>query len=188
MGERLSLIDLSVLYPGQGYRPGVEEVYEPRIEIRRLSDRAVVTVIELLSPANKATPGASSYSRDRFEILCRPVHLVELDFLIDGERLKMQDELPRVQYYALISRVERRPDLDVYAWSIRDPLLTIPIPLQAPDPDIPLDLAAIFQTVYQRARYERSINYKAPLGLPLDPKDREWAEAIAREFDPHRAH
>ena len=77
---------------------------------------------------------------------------------------------------------------DVYAWSIRDPLPTIPIPVMAPDPDIPLDLAAIFQTVYQRARYERSIDYKAPLGLALNPEHRAWAEAIARDFNPRMAH
>ena len=73
---------------------------------------------------------------------------------------------------------------DVYAWSIGDPLPIIPIPLLAPDPDIPLDLAAIFQNVYQRARYERSVDYKAPLGLPLSPEHRARAEAIGRDFDP----
>jgi hypothetical protein len=57
----------------------------------------------------------------------------------------------------------------------------------APDADIPLDPAAIFQTVYQRARYERSVNYKATLGLPISPDDRTWAAALARDFDPRRA-
>jgi hypothetical protein len=66
-------------------------------------------------------------------------------------------------------------------------LPTIPIPLKAPDPDIPLDLAAIFATVYQRARYERSIDYQAPLGLPLSPADRAWAEELARSANPKAA-
>jgi hypothetical protein len=35
---------------------------------------------------------------------------------------------------------------------------------------------------------ERSIDYKAPLGLPLSPEHRAWAEAIARDFDPRMAH
>jgi hypothetical protein len=92
--------------------------------------------------------------------------------LIGGKRLPVDADLPSGQYFAFVSRAEWRPMSDVYAWSIRDPLPTIPIPLMAPDPDIPLDLAAIFQTVYQRARYERSIDYKAPLGLPLSPEHR----------------
>ena len=91
----------------------------------------------------------------------------------------MEDELPKGHYYAFVSRAERRPCRDTYAWTIRDPLPTIPIPLKAPDPDIPLDLAAIFATVYDRARCERSIDYAAPLDLPLSPEDRAWAEAMA---------
>jgi hypothetical protein len=184
LGERMSLISPPDSHPEYGSRSDTGEVSELRIEIRRLSDRAVITVIELLSPINKQAQGANLYSKDRFEILQRRVHLVELDLLIDGERLNMQDELPRGHYYAFVSRAKRRPASDVYAWSIRDPLPTIPIPLMTPDPDISLDLAAIFQTVYQRARYERSINYKAPLGLPLRREDRDWAEAIAQNFDP----
>jgi Protein of unknown function (DUF4058) len=66
------------------------------------------------------------------------------------------------------------------SWSIRDPLPTIPVPLMAPDPDISLDLAAVFGAVYRRGQYERSIDYQAPLELPLAPKDRTWAQKRAR--------
>ena len=88
----------------------------------------------------------------------------------------MARPLPRGDYFAFVSRTERRPRSDVYAWSLRDPLPTIPIPLLSPDPDIPLDLAAIFATVYQRGRYEQSIDYGEPLVLPLSAEDRAWAE------------
>jgi hypothetical protein len=83
-------------------------------------------------------------------------------------------------YHALVSRADRRPISDVFSWSIRDPLPTIPVPLMAPDADISLDLATVFNTVYQRGRYERSIDYSAPLELPLGPKDHAWAEKQAR--------
>jgi hypothetical protein len=169
-------------------RCGVEEVSEARLEIRRLSDRELVTAIELLSPSNKEAPGEPLYSQKRLELIHQPVHLVELDLLIRGKRLEMEDELPRGHYYAFVSRAERRFLSDTFNWTIRDPLPTIPIPLMAPDLDVPLDLASIVRSVYEWARYERSISYQAPLGLPLDPKDREWAEAIARDFDPRRAH
>src|SRR5262249_52898574 len=86
--------------------------------------------------------------------------------------------------HALVSRTEQRPLADVYSWSILDRLPTIPIPLMAPDPDIPLELAAIFATVYPRGQYERSIDYRAPLGLPLGAEDRAWAEALARSALP----
>jgi hypothetical protein len=96
----------------------------------------------------------------------------------------MEDDLPDGHYFALISRAERRFLSEIYAWTIRDPLPSIPIPLKEPDADISLDLAAVFARVYQGARYERSINYTAPLDLPLSQEDRAWAEALARAVAP----
>jgi hypothetical protein len=165
-----------------------EEVIEHRIEIRRLPDRELVTVVELLSPSNKEPPGDRLYLKKHFELIHQPVHLVELDLLIGGKRLPLLDaDLPAGDHFAFISRSEWRPMSEIYAWSIRHPLPSIPIPLMAPDPDIRLDLAEIFNTVYRRAHYERSINYGVPLELPLKPEDRAWAEEIARGFDPRRA-
>jgi hypothetical protein len=157
----------------------VEEVKERWIEIRRRPDWTPVTIIELLSPTNKQGYGYDDYQYKRVSLIARPIHLVELDFLIGGHHPPMERPL-RGDYHALVSRTEKRPLANVYSWSIRDPLPTIPIPLLAPDPDIPLDLAAIFVTVYQRGQYERSIDYTAPLNLPLGADDRAWAEDLAR--------
>jgi hypothetical protein len=161
-------------------RHRVEEVVEKRIAIRRFPDRELVTAIELLSPSNKQLPGNALYDTKRLELIHQKIHLVELDLLIAGQRLPMEDELPKGHYYAFVSRAERRFQSDAYAWTIRDPLPTIPVPLKAPDPDILLELAPIFATVYERARLGRSIDYAAPLRLPLSQEDRAWAEALAR--------
>jgi hypothetical protein len=174
-----------VTLPLQMYQ--TEELIEHRIEIRRFPNRELVTVVELLSPSNKEPPGARLYLEKHFEFIHQSVHLVELDLLIGGKRLPVDADLPPGQYFAFVSRAEWRPMSDIYAWSIGDPLPIIPIPLMAPDPDVPLDLAAIFQNVYQRARYERSVDYQAPLGLPLSPEHLAWAEAIGRDFDPRAA-
>lgn len=68
----------------------------------------------------------------------------------------------------------------MYFWSIRRPLPAIPIPLRAPDPDVWLDLAAVFTTTYDRARYGRVLDYRRPLDLPLLDEDRIWAYEAAR--------
>ena len=161
----------------------VEEVKERWIEIRRRPDWTPVTIIELLSPTKKQGHGYDDYQYKRVSLIARPIHLVELDFLIEGHRPPMERPL-RGDYHALVSRTERRPLADVYSWSVRDGLPTIPIPLVAPDPDVPLGLAVIFATVYQRGQYERSIDYLAPLDLPLAAPDRAWAEALARGVPP----
>jgi hypothetical protein len=161
----------------------VEEVKERWIEIRRKPDWVPVSILEILSPSNKLGHGHEEYVFKRVSLIARPVHLIELDLLLGGRRLPMAGPLPPGDYYAFVSRTDRRPRSDVYAWSIRDKLPTIPIPLLSPDPDIALDLAEVVATVYNRGHYERSIDYHAPLALPLAAADRIWAELQARSRD-----
>jgi Protein of unknown function (DUF4058) len=159
----------------------VEDAKERWIEIRRKPDWEAVTIIELLSPANKRGYGYEDYLYKRVSLIARTIHLVELDFLIGGQSLPMGRPL-RGDYHVLVSRAEQRPLSNVYSWSIRAALPVIPIPLMAPDPDVALDLRAIFATVYQRGQYQRSIDYTSPLVLPLSPEDRTWAESLAQAF------
>jgi hypothetical protein len=59
---------------------------EPFVEVRVLGSNEVVTVIEVLSPSNKA-PGArgrEEYLRKQREIIASNVNLVEIDLLRDG--------------------------------------------------------------------------------------------------------
>jgi hypothetical protein len=57
----------------------LEEIRETWIEIRRLPDLELVTVIELLSPTNKAGTGRLEYLEKRHELHTRRVNLVEID-------------------------------------------------------------------------------------------------------------
>jgi Protein of unknown function (DUF4058) len=159
----------------------LEEVRESWIEIRRLPDMSLVTVVELLSPSNKVGNGREEYLERRLALIRQPVHIVELDFLLGGHRLPMRNPLPPGHAYAIVSRAERRPDAEVYAWTLRDGLPPIPIPLDAPDPDVSLELAPAFGMAYDRGRYGRILRYHEPLPFPVDPEDRLWIEALGRE-------
>jgi Protein of unknown function (DUF4058) len=157
-----------------------KEVRDVWIEIRRPPKRAPIAVIEVLSPTNKSSDGFVEYKLKRTSTIRQRVHLVEFDFLLGGRRLSMGEPLPTGDYYALVSRAERRPDCEVYAWTVRDSLPAIPIPLVPPDEDVVVDLRAVFNTAYTRGRYGRLIDYAAsPLAL-RKPDDRAWAEKIAR--------
>ncbi|MFO0950484.1 MAG: DUF4058 family protein [Isosphaeraceae bacterium] len=156
----------------------VEEVRETRIEVLRVPELTLVTVVELLSPSNKTGVGRAEYLEKRLALVDQPIHIVELDLLLAGRRLPMRGPLPPGNAYAFVSRSGRRPACDVYAWTIRDPLPVIPIPLAEPDPDVPLDLSSAFATAYKRGRYARILRYLQPLTLPLSADDRVWAEAI----------
>ncbi len=157
-----------------------EEVRDTWIEILRLPEQRLVTVIELLSPTNKASSGHDKYLQKRFRLVQQGVHLVEIDLLVSGLRPPTVQPLPTGDYYAFVSRAERSPVGEVYAWSIRRRLPKVPIPLLAPDPDVTIDLAALFATAYERGRYARLVDYRAPLTVPLGADDLAWAEGLAR--------
>ncbi len=157
-----------------------EEAHERWIEILHRPERSLIAVLELLSPANKEEPGLHRYREKRFALLMQDVHLVEIDLLLAGRRLTVRKPLPPADYYALVSRGDRRPDCQVYAWSLRQPLPTIPLPLKAPDPDLPLDLGAVFTTTYDKGRYARSLSYGAPPVVHLQAEIREWVAQQVR--------
>jgi hypothetical protein len=161
----------------------VEELDEIRlrwIEVRRLPDMSLVTVIEILSPTNKSGSGRIEYVEKRNRLIRQPVNLVEIDLLLRGHRPLMGAPLPAADYFAFVSRHDRRPNCDVFAWSIRQVLPVIPIPLSGLDPDASLDLGAIFSHTFDIGPYRKVIKYAAPLELPLASEDRAWAEEIGR--------
>ena len=68
--------------PAQVRLPAVDRERLSYVEIRDRRDRELVTVIELLSPANKYMgPDRGQYLAKRVELLNGPVHLVEIDLL-----------------------------------------------------------------------------------------------------------
>src|SRR5580704_9755101 len=92
-----------------------EEQHERWIEILHRPERSLVSVLELLSPANKEEPGLHRYGDKRLALLHQEVHLVEVDLLLSGRRLPLRRPLPPADYYVLISRGDQRPNCQVYA-------------------------------------------------------------------------
>lgn len=96
--------------------PQVDPVRESFIEIRDAEDRSLVTVIELLSPTNKA-PGADrdQYVSERKCLLHSTVNFVEIDLLRGGVRHEVEG-LPQCDYAIMVSRYVQRPS--VWLWSL----------------------------------------------------------------------
>ncbi|OYV79650.1 MAG: hypothetical protein B7Z73_19185 [Planctomycetia bacterium 21-64-5] len=117
----------------------------------------------------------------RNAILCQPVHLVELDLLIGGQRLPLAKPLPPARYYAFVSRADQRPMCQIVPWGVRQPLPTIAIPLLPGDPDVALELGAVFEETYERGGYDNDVDYTAPSPARLDDADSQWAAELARQ-------
>jgi hypothetical protein len=157
------------------------EVREAYIEIQRVPGYELVTVIELMSPWNKNGSGVGIHRGNRAALVRDGIHFVELDLLRGGTRTELSRPLPTGDYYAYVSRGDRKPDVDVFAWRLRDKLPTIRIPLRAPDKDVPLNLGEAERTAYERGRYDRKLRYARPLDPPLQGEDAKWAESLLRE-------
>jgi Protein of unknown function (DUF4058) len=108
---------------------------------------------------------------ERFVIYCSDTIS---GLLLGGKRMPMRRPLPPGECFAIVSRYHTRPDAEVYAWSLRDVLPAIRLPLRAPDADLVLDLSAIYEETFRRGRYERELRYDRPLQVPLPPAAGEW--------------
>ncbi len=150
------------------------------LAVRSLKNREIVTVIEVLSPWNKTGDGRVQYLEKRDALLSSTAHLVELDLLRGGKRLPTKEKQPPGDYYAFVSRRRKRPKTEVYAWSCRHSLPTIPIPLARGDADVTLELQAAFDETYDRAGYKYSMNYQAEVSPPLRDEDQAWIKSLLK--------
>jgi hypothetical protein len=154
------------------------------VEIRDLEERQLVTAIEVLSPANKRGTGRREYLAKRRRILVSTAHLLEVDLLRRGRRLPMREALPPHPYFVFLSREGRRPETDTWPVAFDQPLPTVPVPLLAGDPDVPLDLQLALTSVYDQLGYRFALNYSRPPRVRLTPDQAAIADPYLRPFRP----
>jgi hypothetical protein len=139
------------------------------VEVLETDTLRLVTSIEILSPVNKRPSHEAyhDYQRKRRALLRSEMHLLELDLLRGGERPRLECPVPPVPYYATLSRVKRRPYVDVWPIQLWERLPLLPVLLLDPDPDAALDLSAVTAAVYERGAYARLIDYHRPPPPPM---------------------
>lgn len=163
-----------------------EERHVPYIEIIQPGTGEVVTVIEVLSPANKIGDGRDQYLQKQAELLDTKANLVEIDLLGYGHptvlaRNAIITEPADWRYLINISRAHRRKQLEFYAIPLRERLPRCRIPLRPPDPDAVLDLPAVFTRCYDVGGYDLLIDYSKPPAAPLSQAELAWLTALLQE-------
>ncbi len=161
----------------------IEESYVEIVDPE--SGWAVVTSIELLSPANKTpgSPGRELYAKKQAEVLASRASLVEIDLLFQGEHTVAPPawKIPPVEPRRLLATVVRGPRHDTAIVRRIGPRRRLPIvdvPLGPRDADVPCDLQALYARAYENGAYEALLDYRRPVPRFLDEEDRGWAEEL----------
>ena len=154
--------------------------------VDRNSGNRVVTVIELLSPANKVgQEGIRAYRAKQEEYRAAGVNLVEIDLLREGAfvlavpEMRLPIELRRSNVIC-VRRAGSARGAEVYRVALREPLPNIRIPLRSTDGDIVLQLQPLIDECYRRGRYW-TIDYHSPPVPRLNDDDEQWADGLLRE-------
>ena len=150
--------------------PLLQEMQQAYLQVRDATTKAVVTTIEVLSPANKRGEGRQKYETKRQQVLQSLTNLVEIDLLRDGEVLPMVGQEIDSHYRILVSRAQTRPIADLFAFNVSDRIPTFLLPLQPEDTEPVVDLQMLVNDLYDQLGYDYFIDYQRQ---PPSP----WSEA-----------
>jgi hypothetical protein len=160
--------------------PVTEEVRETYLEIREVGTGTVVTVVEVLSPKNKrAGEGKSKYDAKRQKILNSATHLVEIDLLRTG-KAKLVAGGVESDYRILVSRADCRPEAELYAFNLKEPIPKFRLPLREGDEEPVICLQKLLDQVYQEAALALAIDYSKQPVPPVSDEDFVWIQTLLR--------
>lgn len=205
--ERPIYPDVAVLKrPAEGVKPGRATVLEPEdppgmltaypIEINEpfieilTGERwdRVVTIIEILSPANKASGsrGREEYLQKQGEVLNSATHLLEIDLLRRGAHtvsapLEFLRERGRWDYLVSLHQSSDRYTYLYWMIGVRQRLPRVRVPLDDNSPAVVLDVQAVFERAYDSGLYAQRVDYREEPVVPLKSDDAAWANALLRE-------
>jgi len=163
--------------------PIPEQIKQAYLEVRDLVTGQVVTAIEIIYPVNKRTgKGRETYLNKRQKIFGILTHLIEIDLLRQWQPMPLLNNTIQSDYRILISRQERRPQADLYAFNLPQPIPAFPIPLRAGDREPVVDLQALLHQVDDRAGYDYTIDYSRELIPSLSEADTLWVNDLLHEL------
>ena len=146
------------------------------LRVETVPDRELVTIVELLSPTNKA-PGRerNRYERKREVIVGSGANLVEIDLLRRWEPMPLETTPPTSDYRILVCQGWQRPAALLYPFNVQQPIPTFALPLLPEDKPLQVDLGPIINAMHHTARYGQVTRYQDPPPEPaFEAEVAEW--------------
>jgi hypothetical protein len=160
-----------------------EDHTEEFIEIRSRADGRLVTLVEVVSPANKTTPaGRAAYLDTRAAAIGGRGATVEIDLITQGKPALdfSRDGLPEYDHTVTVTRSPTPDRYEIYTATVSKRLPKFKLPLAADDRDTVLDLQVAIARAYDQGDFGRLIDYRGP--LPVDVKLTEGSRAWVAEW------
>ncbi|MDJ0730176.1 MAG: DUF4058 family protein [Crocosphaera sp.] len=163
--------------------PQPETIKEWYLQVKNVETQEVVTVIEILSPKNKKSgEGRTKYIKKREQVLMSLTHLIEIDLLRKGEIMPMNiDDTIKSDYRIVISRSDRRPKAELYAFNLAQKIPSIPLPLQPEDEEPLIPLQDLLHSLYEKGSYDLAINYQKQTLEDLSENDQTWINNLLKQ-------
>ena len=161
-----------------------EEHHEDYLEIRQRGDGRLVTLLEVVSPANKTTTqGRTAYLDKRLEGRNASANLVEIDLLLQGTPMLeySRDGLPEWDYAVTVTRSTQAERFEIYTATLQKRLPRFRLPLAVDDRDTVLDLHTAFTRCYDQGGFAAKIDYKRDPSTPLPDDDRRWLNDVLKQ-------
>jgi hypothetical protein len=164
-----------------------EQYTEEFIEIRNRTDGKLVTLLEVVSPANKTTPaGRQAYLDARQQAITQKAGIVEIDLVMQGKPTLnySRDGLPEYDYAVTVTRSNAPDRYEIYTATLQKRLPKFKLPLAADDRDALLELQAAFARAYDLGTFANQIDYKgpAPPDVPLTTEHKTWADDLLKQM------
>jgi hypothetical protein len=155
-------------------------IHQYRLEVLDRVDRAVVSVIELLSPTNKVAGsiGRQSFLQKRNEVYATSANWMEIDLLREGMRTANLAATGDAEYQVFLSKPGQPRRNYVWPIFLKGRLPKIGIPLLEGERDVPIDLQDALTHVYESGGYDLDLDYRKGPIPPLYGERLEWAREI----------
>jgi hypothetical protein len=158
-----------------------EEHHEEYIEVRQRSDGRLITLVDVVSPANKLTvAGRASYLDKRREGRSANANLVEIDLVLQGQPTLeySRDGLPDWDYAVTVTRSALPERYEIYTATLQKRLPRFRLPLASDDRDTVLDLHTAFTRCYDQGGFATRIDYRREPPVPLGEEARRWIDDL----------
>jgi hypothetical protein len=161
-------------------RPKYFVAVEERIYETTLDESTLIGVpddIVVAAKNKRPGEGRKQYEEKRQKVLGSDTHLVEIDLLRQWQPMPFFASDIQSHYRILVSRSDRRPQADLYAFNLQNLIPTFPLPLQEGDTEPLVNLHALLNEIYDQGSYDLRLDYQKEPVPALPENDSNWVNA-----------